>query len=481
MKARFATTVLVMTILGGHARAVRGAPPVIENSKYTLDVFQGPVTSSSRVIGVAGAYTALADGCDGAGSNAASPAVRSPWSVDRWDFDLCLDFTNPGAFSNIDFENHGPGYRGTKSRFSNAFTFDAGLQLQYLSSGIGGDFAETRLGLGKQNVLSSPLTVVLNRISGSVATGFGNGQVLVGVGLRAASLSIAENSNIFTNNIVSTDGIGFQAGTIIKPRLLPFRIGAAFRSQIDITDVRGTSSLPDGSQLVDGKFLPERVRIPWEVEVGAAVELGRRPLNPPRLDGSAVEDAVRAKYELRRLERAKEYGRLLAVTPEKQREPLRRVLEQQELAVQSSEHDQLAKELTEIENAEQTEADLWSRGEIMMLASILITGNTIEGVSVADLLSQQKEPAGKSIGLSPRVALEAELYPKWLTARVGSYLEPARVEGSDSRGHATVGFDIRLFRFNPWGLFGDTPWRIRLAGDLAPRYVNYGFALGRYH
>lgn len=480
MRGRLPATIGALAIftIAGPARA---APPPIVDSKYTLDVFQGPVTSSSRVVGLAGAYTAVAEGCEGAGSNTASPAVRSPWSVSRWDYDICLDFTNPGAFSNIDFENHGPGYKGTKTRFSNAFTFDAGLELQYQGSGIGGDFAETRLGLGKTNVLSSPITVVLNRISGSVATGFGNGQFLVGVGLRAASLSIAENSNIFTNSIVSTDGIGFQVGTIIQPRLLPFRLGATFRSQIDITDVRGTSSRSDGAQLVNEKFLPNRVQIPWEVEVGGAVELGKRPLNPPRLDGTSVEDAVRARYDARRLTRAREYERTLAKTPEKEREKVRRSLERQELAIQALEHDTLAKELADIERAEQAEADLWSRGEIMLLTTVLVTGNTLNGVGVADMLAQEKVASGESIAISPRVALETELYPKWITARVGTYLEPARVAGTDSRGHATVGFDVRLFKFNPFGLFGDTPWRIRLAGDLAPRYVNYGIAIGRYH
>ena len=28
---------------------------------------------------------------------------------------------------------------------------------------------------------------------------------------------------------------------------------------------------------------------------------------------------------------------------------------------------------------------------------------------------------------------------------------------------------------------GDDPWRLRLAGDMAPRYFNWALALGKYH
>src|SRR5260221_8875451 len=80
------------------SRAGAAGPPAITKSDFGLDLFQGPVTTASRVIGLAGAYTAIAEWCEGEYSNAASPAVRAPYSLRLWDFDLCLGFTNPGAF-----------------------------------------------------------------------------------------------------------------------------------------------------------------------------------------------------------------------------------------------------------------------------------------------------------------------------------------------------------------------------------------------
>ncbi len=75
--------------------------------------------------------------------------------------------------------------------------------------------------------------------------------------------------------------------------------------------------------------------------------------------------------------------------------------------------------------------------------------------------------------LTPRVGIESEPVPNWVHARAGSYIEPSRFADSTPRQHFTLGGDIRLFRFSPWGIFGDQIWRITLGADLAPRYQNY--------
>ena len=89
------------------------------------------MTTASRVIGLAGAYTAIAEWCEGEYSNAAAPAVRAPYSLGKWDYDICLGFTNPGAFSGTDFENKGANFQSLPTRFSNSVTVNAGLEVQY--------------------------------------------------------------------------------------------------------------------------------------------------------------------------------------------------------------------------------------------------------------------------------------------------------------------------------------------------------------
>src|SRR5262245_66673631 len=59
------------------------SPPAAE---VTVDAAQGPVTGSTRVIGLGGAYVAVAEGMDGIAVNPASVAVRLPYSWNRWDY-----------------------------------------------------------------------------------------------------------------------------------------------------------------------------------------------------------------------------------------------------------------------------------------------------------------------------------------------------------------------------------------------------------
>src|SRR5438270_468181 len=79
------------------ATIARADAPQITSSNFNLDLSQGPVITASRVIGLAGAYVPLAEGCEGEYSNTASPSVRVPYSLGKWDYDICLGFTNPGA------------------------------------------------------------------------------------------------------------------------------------------------------------------------------------------------------------------------------------------------------------------------------------------------------------------------------------------------------------------------------------------------
>jgi hypothetical protein len=52
---------------------------------------------------------------------------------------------------------------------------------------------------------------------------------------------------------------------------------------------------------------------------------------------------------------------------------------------------------------------------------------------------------------------------------------------ADYRPHGTVGFDVRLFRWDAWGLFNPFDLTIGMTGDFAPRYVDLGLGVGFWH
>lgn len=484
MRCRLIGVVLALSFPAATA-AAQAAPPRITDNEYALDVYEGPVTTTSRIIGVAGAYTAVAEDCEGALSNAAAPAIRPAWSTSRWAWDVCLDFTNPGAFGNVDVENRGPRFESSKNRYSNAFSLTTGLELQYRSVGITLIGSQTRYGLGDQDVFSSQYSMLLSRITTSIANSFADDQLALGVGLKIAVLDIDQRVDSSYATVVSSAGVGFQVGAIYKPKKIPLRLGATFRSKITIADVPGDFVTAEGHRAVgprDAPFLlPDRVELPWELELGAAVELGSRPFNRVRPDASFVEDALRAGVDERRFKRASEYEATLSKLAPKLREARRKELERAEEELQEGEERELEQKLDQLREAQRAEANLWSRGQVMLLTSVVITGNTVEGVDIADGLGQVRVTSGNGIVFSPRLALETEVVPRWFTARGGVYMEPGRIDGSDPRAHLTLGADVRLFKFNPFGLFGDDPWRIRVANDFAPRYFNYGLSIGKYH
>ncbi len=472
------------------ARTVRADPPPITTSNYSLDLFQGPVTTASRVIGLAGAYTALAEGCEGEYSNAASPSVRVPYSLGQWDYDICLGFTNPGAFSGNDFENRGANFQSLPTRFSNSFTFNAGLSLQYGTFGVTVVYDQIRFGLS-QDVAQATDSVVVNRVTASLSNAFADDQLLLGFGFRTGTFSLDQQVSGNNESLLSSGGAGVQVGVILKPKRLPVRVGATLRTEIDIGDIRGTSIggadgksqvvVQTGTTQTTTTILPSRIIVPWEIEVGGAIELGKRPLNPRRLETIHAEDDIRARYERARLERARKNAQAIESAPASTRESVRRRTEVAELAAQAAEDKAMDKELDSLVDLQKKQARLWDRDETLLLIGLLVTGNTPNAVGISDFLAQRQIGSGENIVVSPRLALETEAIRNWLIVRGGTYLEPARYADAFSREHFTAGVDIRLFKFNPWGIFGEDPWRLRLAADLSARYFNYGISLGKYH
>jgi len=447
------TSSLIVAIVLTSATASADPPP-ITSSDFNLDLFQGPVTTASRVIGLAGAYVPLAEGCEGIYSNAAAPSVRVPYSLGKWDYDVCLGFTNPGAFAGNDFENRGANFDPMQTRYSNSFTFNAGLELQYGPVGVTVVFDQSRFELDKETNTNS---VIINRVTSAISNAFLDDQLLLGVGFRTATFDADRNGQ----TILTSGGAGTQFGAILKPKRTPVRLGATLRTEIDVA-----TPAAERTKRVGTTFLPSHLIVPWEIEVGAAIEFGKRPLNLERLDTSSSEDAIRAKYEKARIDRVR-----------------RGVSENAEIEAERAEDKAMSKELDALEELQKKYAKLWSRHEVMLLVSLLVTGNATNAIGISDFLAPEQRliHSGENIVVSPRLALETEVVPNWLMLRGGTYLEPARYADAFSREHFTLGVDIRLFKFNPFGLLGEDPWRLRLAADLSARYFNYGISLGKYH
>jgi hypothetical protein len=84
--------------------------------------------------------------------------------------------------------------------------------------------------------------------------------------------------------------------------------------------------------------------------------------------------------------------------------------------------------------------------------------------------------------ISPRIGFEGEAVPRWLRLRAGSYLELPTTEEGHARVHGTGGLDVKLFRWNVFGLVHPFDyWQLSLAADGAKSYLNTSFSVGFWH
>src|SRR5512135_2766327 len=94
-------------LVAGVSRA-QSAPP-LTTSDFNLELYRGPVQGSSRVTGMAGAFTGIAEESVAIQFNPASIAQRTYYSLDWLDSLIDWDFLPPGLpqGDNFDFNHCG--------------------------------------------------------------------------------------------------------------------------------------------------------------------------------------------------------------------------------------------------------------------------------------------------------------------------------------------------------------------------------------
>jgi hypothetical protein len=501
VSARLAAVVTCAgVLLGARLGTAQDMPPRLLTSDYSVDMFQGPVVTSTRVTGLAGAYVAIAEGVDGTTQNPAAPAIRTPWSRDHFDYDLGFGFTSPSTLANTDFFNRGGNTRLPSTGDQRFFALNLAFVLQFGTWGFALSADAQSFKLEKDPrpgdaAADDPLTAqFVHSHSPQIARTFADGQLALGVGLRSTGLSVSRGET----QLFSNSGSGWEAGMIWRPNWQPFRVGAAFRSAI-----RTRANIPDrervgfdgentwidfdadgsGPGMLERLYLPKRVATPWDLNFGVAIQIGKRPFNPRWLDPNEL------------VERTGRYLRWRARERERKRAVLVKRAEQQggadaaalaaidaELRTEAA-LDELHAERSEIRvntYLRKRYLDL-SRSYLLIAASMVVTGPAERGVGVEDFLQQYDIASGETVVISPRLGLETELVPNWLKTRGGTYLEPTRFEGagSSSRLHGTLGFEARLFPWTVFGLFEEgTNWRVSGVVDVAARYFGWGVSLG---
>ena len=474
------------------AQLPRDGQPITTN-QYGIDLFQGPVLAGTRVIGLAGAFVAIGEGVEGNTQNPAAPAVRVPWSNSHVDFDLGFGLTFPSTLKNLDFFNSGRRTDLPKGTTDGFVFLDVAANLQFGKWGLGATAGLQTYGLNRDTTTqtSNAADQLVARISVThvqLARSFADAQLIIGMGARIATLAVANENNLSSTqqDLFSTVGSGYEAGFVLKPNENQFRIGGALRTGVTTRPSNNAPSILYANDPVNRLYLPERVTVPWDLDLGLAIQLGPRPLNPRWVDPSVELQRVKRFLHWRQLERERRRRFELSRTSSLHGDvPAAARALDDEFATESALDD------VTLERAERNlDAEIrrrlreLQRFHVLLLSSLVISGTTQDAVGVESFLERTTQRSGATLSYSPRFAVETETVPNWLRLRAGSYHEPTRFPSNRQGGrtHGTLGLDVKLFPFSVFGLVHEgTIWRVSGSLDAARNYFGWGVAIGVWH
>ncbi len=456
---RLAATLCVLGVAG------RASAQALAPGSFQIDVHNGPVLGSSRMIGLGGAYSAVAADIAGVAWNPASYASRELWETDWLAWDASAGILLPSTSARGDFDNNGDASVGYRD-----FLYgDFGVGLQFGALGFG---VLLRSFVYDARVGGRDISVGLT--TGSYGLGYGllDGQVVVGGGARTASFTVDAGAT----PLLQLSGTAPEIGALVRLAGQPWRVGAAFRAGLSVDSEAG--SAPDA----DARPLPRAAHLPWELQLGVAWQLGDRPLNRRFVDPGRAADALAERHRRRRSERANaQLVREVAAGGAPGDVPADAAWRAAEDARIEAEDAEFEREIAYAALRRATDLRVLSRRYVLLTGELVVTGPTRDGVGIEGYLRGQADASGRSVTASVRLGVEIEPWPDRLKLRGGGYFEPSRFEGVAGRMHATAGLDVRLFEWDLFGLVPGTAWRLSLVGDVARRYVDWGIGIGFWH
>ena len=397
------------------ATPATGAAKRPEAKSFAIELTQGPVVGSVRVVGLGGAYVAVAEGTDGVLYNPAALANRYRYSRDYWDWDFSFDFLNlVGEDANTDFFNDGLSRReAEKTSFSKFTALILGLSFIIDDLGVGVIARGQQFEVG-ESATENPVRMSATEFKIGLATSLFDEELIIGATARGASLQMEDLADPAGEPVAVFSGGTVELGLLWKPAHLPLRVGVVGRGPVRSDRDATSGKEEDVERLLLDIDLPRpaRMLVPSELSFGLAWAFG--PLGPVFNEGRLIQT-----------ERA--WGRWLLATSDLVITP----------AVEDPD------------------------------------GLRVIGLSAWVQRADLEPVSGATV--SPRGGVEANVCPRRIRARAGTYWEPARYEGVDGRIHGTAGFDLRLFE-----LF-ESMWRLSTVIDAADGYTNWALSLGFWH
>lgn len=487
---RAARLVLAGTFLCGSAGAQLGpdGAPITTND-YAIDLFQGPVLASTRVIGLGGAYVAVGDYIEGNNQNPASPAVRTAHALDATDWDLGFGITFPSSLGGSDFFNTGKGRTAIPTTAEQSFVaLELAGNLQFGGWGLGAAVNTQQYALTRAEARGDRLQSQIVSVNVQLARSFLDGQLFLGVGLRTSALSVvnANAANQAERTLFESAGANVELGALWRPAGEAYRLGAAFRGPVESqVNLQATTARVLFPGTPEELYLPNSVHLPWQVAVGFAYQFGR-PFNPRWYDPNALTERTERYVRWRKSDRERRRQRLHANAERAGGDVLSaKAAVDAALDLEDAVDERSLAEAIAVtrERLRERYREL-GRFYLLLSTALHIDGPTPNAVGVESFLERVVNRSGEHTTYSPRFGAESEIIPHWVVLRAGTYVEPTRFESNPggARVHATAGADLKLGHWDVFGVWPDEyAWRLRGAVDTARDYFGWGVAIGGWY
>lgn len=377
---------------------------------------EGTLRGSPRIMGLAGAWTGLAEGAEGIPRNPAAPAMRdAKFASDfSWDVGGTMHFLFPWSTKEQDWDNDGsPDQASAATReFLGSQVLYSFAALRYKMVGFGAGF-DLQNFLSKQQLEGEGFeryhNLALTHVFGVVSARFWRDQIAVGLGIESTHAFIGYGEQPMGNFLptpkdsMGFHGWGFLMGGVYRPEDGNWRVGFSYKPALVAHPFRPRAD-------IGGLTAPSGVDVPGRLMLGGAIALGS--------------------------------GRALNITSKDGWVPL-------------NPDDPKSKKTA-------------SMMKWLILAQVDIVFPVQGATTVGAFFGQAPAvPAGNRVNFQPRLAIEKELFPELLRLRLGGYLEPPINEfGPAVRPHLTWGFEIGLFKL------GHEKLSFALSFDWANLYSN---------
>jgi hypothetical protein len=367
-----------------------------------VDTYTGPVISPARILGLGGAYVAVAEGLAGAQANPAAIAQRDRHLARSWDWDWLLTWylPNPRDVSRQDLGNDGRSDAGL-SGLANA---QLGLSFQSGPLGVGvfargWTVAAPRTDAGSVQMEIKDVSLAAGWSAFSDVLVLGASWTAVSGAVQAFSAAATAGSTVAEK--VEYSGNTLRFGALYRPRGQPWRLGVALYPAATARASGDRSAVPVAT--------PAQFVFPATASVGVSAWIGpnaRRYNEPPPFA----------------LENHPEWG------PGPEWEESR-------------------------------------RRPVLVSAQVDVVGTAPSSVTVESAVAPEGQgvPSGRSASLALRAGAEWEPFAESFRVRGGGYLEPSRT-GASPRPHGTFGAEVRIpfwMRDLQLGLAGDVAERFQ--------------------